>query len=154
MHPQPQALQPSQPLQQPTVHFMQTLPQADAVLAHLQMIFASRSSGLPVHFKRLYDKKVSLLGLTALMGLPERQVPPGLAQNWQQVTLGVLQLLVNYREQQVRRLGSTGVLRSPTLLCWWTAGGHWCDAVFLWHRSPRLRGVAQHQGVPVNLIGS
>eukprot|EP00891_Asterochloris_glomerata_P009638 jgi/Astpho2/9638/fgenesh1_pm.00146_%23_24_t len=67
-----------------------------------QMIFASRSSGLPVHFKRLYDKKVSLLGLTALMGLPDRQVPPGLAQNWQQVTLGILQLLVNYREQQAR----------------------------------------------------
>ena len=109
MHTQAQARQPFQPVQLTNCPLhLNSASIADPVPAHVQMVFASRSSGLPVHFKRLYDKKVSLLGLTALMGLPERQVPPGLAQNWQQVTLGILQLLVNYREQQVRLLGSTG----------------------------------------------
>ena len=146
MHTQPQAIQPSQPVQQQTDCPLYAKPasEADAVPAYVQMIFASRSSGLPVHFKRLYDKKVSLLGLTALMGLPERQVPPGLAQNWQQVTLGILQLLVNYREQQVRRPGARQGLAQSTDLLVETGALQ----SFLGSDPLMLRDVAQHQGCP------
>ena len=145
MHVQPQALQPVLPVQQhdcPLLTHANFASIDDAVPAHVQMIFASRSSGLPVHFKRLYDKKVSLLGLTALMGLPDRQVPPGLVQNWQQVTLGILQLLVNYREQQVGRLHFTGLFAMHWVLCWWTL-------VLCFVTGPlMLHDAAQHQGCP------
>lgn len=68
----------------------------------LQMIFASKDGGSPQHFRQMYDKKVNLLGLIALMTLPEEATPPPLQTAWPQLMAGTMRLLTTLKEQQVR----------------------------------------------------
>lgn len=72
-----------------------------AVLMCLQMIFKANKYGKPHHFTREYDKKVNLLGLISLLGLPEQATPPQLQQAWPQLMAGVMRLLIQLKEQQV-----------------------------------------------------
>lgn len=65
------------------------------------MIFTSNKAGKAQHFTREYDKKVNLLALICLMGLPEQATPPQLQAAWPQLMAGVMRLLIGLKEQQV-----------------------------------------------------
>lgn len=67
----------------------------------MQMIFRTNKAGKPQHFSREYDKKVNLLGLISLIGLPEQATPPPLQAAWPQLMAGVMRLLICLKEQQV-----------------------------------------------------
>ena len=65
------------------------------------MIFANKPGGSPQHFRQMYDKKVNLLGLFALITLPEETSPPQMQQAWPQLMAGTMRLLTTLKEQQV-----------------------------------------------------
>lgn len=65
------------------------------------MIFASKPGGSPLHFGRMYDKKVNLLGLLSLVAMPEETTPPQLQNAWPQLMAGTMRLLTSLKEQQV-----------------------------------------------------
>lgn len=65
------------------------------------MIFASKSGGSPQHFRQMYDKKVNLLGLIALITLPEEATPPPVQTAWPQLMAGTMRLLTTLKEKQV-----------------------------------------------------
>lgn len=65
------------------------------------MIFASKPGGSPQHFRQMYDKKVNLLGLMALLTLPQEATPPQLEPAWPQLMAGTMRLLTTLKEQQV-----------------------------------------------------
>ena len=67
----------------------------------MQMIFKANKSGKPQHFTREYDKKVNLLGLISLLGLPEQATPAQLQSAWPQLMAGIMRLLTVLKEQQV-----------------------------------------------------
>ena len=73
------------------------------LLCYLQMIFTSNKSGKAQHFTREYDKKVNLLALICLTGLPEQATPPQLQAAWPQLMAGVMRLLIGLKEQQVQQ---------------------------------------------------
>lgn len=77
------------------------LQNAHVGLFFLQMIFRSNKAGKAQHFSREYDKKVNLLGLVSLMGLPEQATLPQLQAAWPQLMAGVMRLLIALKEQQV-----------------------------------------------------
>ncbi|KAJ3675691.1 hypothetical protein LUZ60_004733 [Juncus effusus] len=60
------------------------------------MLDQKKKSGVRVNFKREHDKKVCLLGLTSLIGLPAEQLPP---EALERVFKATLQLLVAYKDQ-------------------------------------------------------
>jgi len=51
-------------------------------------------------FRRLYDKKVQVLGLLAVASLPEEQLPPEVAAGLPDILAAVLKLLIALREQE------------------------------------------------------
>ena len=74
------------------------------------MIFRSNRSGKAQHFTREYDKKVNLLALVSLMGLPEQATPPQLQTAWPQLMAGVMRLLLGLKDQQVKCMAHLDVL--------------------------------------------
>lgn len=65
----------------------------------LQLIYKTKKSGKPVHFRREHDKKVCILGLASLLLLPAEALPQELRLGFDQVFKVVLKLLVAYKEQ-------------------------------------------------------
>ena len=61
-----------------------------------------RPGGRPLHFRRMHDKKVCLLGLTAVMTCPAEALTPELLMGLPQVMGGAMRMLVALKEQQVR----------------------------------------------------
>ncbi|MEW5303971.1 MAG: hypothetical protein WDW36_006614 [Sanguina aurantia] len=65
------------------------------------LIFAnSLGSGRPKHFKRVQDKKVCALGLTALLSCPDEVLPVEIKAGMPQVLGGVMRLLVTLQQQK------------------------------------------------------
>ncbi|KAK9824621.1 hypothetical protein WJX72_011782 [[Myrmecia] bisecta] len=75
-----------------------------------QMVFAVTKHGKPRHFRRLYDMKVNLLGLAAIMAVPDEALPKELAGGLSQLMAGTIKLLLALKEQQEQeeRDGSSG----------------------------------------------
>ena len=71
-------------------------------LLRAQMIFATGRSGSPRHFRRVCDKKVNALGMTALLGVPDQALPPELAAGLPQLMAGLIKLLIALKTQQAR----------------------------------------------------
>ncbi|KAK9818968.1 hypothetical protein WJX74_009075 [Apatococcus lobatus] len=66
-----------------------------------QMIFrTSQTTDKARHFRRMYDKKVNVLGLSAVMGLPDAVLPPEVQAGLPQLMAGALTLLVRLRDQE------------------------------------------------------
>lgn len=69
----------------------------------VQMIFrTSPTTNKARHFRRMYDKKVNVLGLSAVMGLPDAVLPSEVKAGLPQLMAGALTLLVRLRDQEVR----------------------------------------------------
>ena len=77
-------------------------PAARVSALHAQMIFATGRSGGPRHFRRVCDKKVNALGMTALLGVPDQALPPELAAGLPQLMAGLIKLLIALKTQQAR----------------------------------------------------
>ena len=56
----------------------------------------------PMHFKRVHDKKICILGLVALLRVPAEGMPAEVQAGLPQVFQGVVHLLVKLKEQLVR----------------------------------------------------
>ena len=68
----------------------------------VQMIFrTSQTTDKARHFRRMYDKKVNVLGLSAVMGLPDAVLPAEVQAGLPQLMAGALTLLVRLRDQEV-----------------------------------------------------
>ncbi len=68
----------------------------------LQMIFrTSAKTQKARHFRRMYDKKVNVLGLSAVMGLPDTALPSEVQAGLPQLMGGALTLLSRLRDQEV-----------------------------------------------------
>ena len=76
-----------------------------------QMIFATGRSGTARHFRRVCDKKVNALGMTALLSVPDQALPPELAAGLPQLMAGLIKLLIALKTQQARAPCS---VRTPT----------------------------------------
>eukprot|EP00878_Enallax_costatus_P008370 GHUV01008748.1.p1 GENE.GHUV01008748.1~~GHUV01008748.1.p1 ORF type:complete len:267 (+),score=129.68 GHUV01008748.1:211-1011(+) len=63
-------------------------------------IFARSKKDKPAHFKGQQDKKVVVLGLLALLGLPDNALPPEIAAGLPQLLSGLIRLLVDLKTQQ------------------------------------------------------
>lgn len=72
---------------------------AEIFQAWLQLIYKTKKSGKPVHFRREHDKKVCILGLASILPLPVEALPQELQLGLDQVFKVVLKLLVAYKEQ-------------------------------------------------------
>ncbi|KAG0567157.1 hypothetical protein KC19_7G115500 [Ceratodon purpureus] len=66
----------------------------------LQMLYAVKKSGNPLHFIREHDKKVCILGLASLLAVPSAAMPPELQTGLDQVFRALLKLLVTYKAQR------------------------------------------------------
>ena len=66
------------------------------------MIFATGRSGAARHFRRVCDKKVNALGMTALLGVPDQALPPELTAGLPQLMAGLIKLLIALKTQQAR----------------------------------------------------
>ena len=71
----------------------------------MQMIFrTSQKTDKARHFRRMYDKKVNVLGLSAVMGLPDSVLPAEVQAGLPQLMAGAITLLVRLRDQEVSSL--------------------------------------------------
>lgn len=68
--------------------------------AWLQMLYAQHPSKKPVHFKREHDKKVCVLGLTALLSLPPASLPAEVQSGLDQIVKALLKLLTALKTQK------------------------------------------------------
>lgn len=50
-------------------------------------IFANKKSGKPKHFRRMHDKKVCVLGLVAMMAVPDEGLPADIKAGLPQVRI-------------------------------------------------------------------
>lgn len=76
-----------------------------ALQALATTIFAARKSGKMRHYTAPREKKVLILGLVALMGLPDAQLPAEVKPGMPQVTSAVLRLLLALKQQQEEHKG-------------------------------------------------
>ncbi|GLC37117.1 hypothetical protein PLESTB_000981600 [Pleodorina starrii] len=63
-------------------------------------IFAVKKSGKPKHFRRMHDKKVCVLGLVAMLAVPEEAMPAEIKAGLPQVQAGIMRLLLALKDQQ------------------------------------------------------
>ena len=68
-----------------------------------------RKTGLMRHFTRKSEKKVVALGLSAVLGVPLAQLPPGVGNTLGQVTAAVLQLLQALKRQEQATAGTVEI---------------------------------------------
>lgn len=88
--------------------------------AHVQMIFrTSPTTNKARHFRRMYDKKVNVLGLSAVMGLPDAVLPAEVKAGLPQLMAGALTLLVRLRDQEVRPHHMPTLFPAPATLTQW-----------------------------------
>uniref|UniRef100_A0A7R9YU85 Importin N-terminal domain-containing protein n=1 Tax=Chlamydomonas euryale TaxID=1486919 RepID=A0A7R9YU85_9CHLO len=64
------------------------------------LIFVSRKSGKPGHFRRMHDKKVCVLGLVSVLATPDEQLPPEIQAGMPQIMAGLLRLLTALKAQK------------------------------------------------------
>ena len=64
------------------------------------MIFRSKKSGKATHFRRMYDKKVCVLGLISILMVPDEALSPELRAGLPQVLSGVIRLLTLLHQQE------------------------------------------------------
>ncbi|KAL8100671.1 importin beta-like SAD2 [Apium graveolens] len=80
-----------------TLNILQKLGVATEIFNHwFQMLQQTKKSGLRSNFKRIHDKKVCCLGLTALLQLPAEQLP---MEAMMRVFKATLDLLAAYKDQ-------------------------------------------------------
>lgn len=71
-----------------------------------QMIFATRKTEGAKHFRRLYDKKVNVLGMAAVLTVPDESLPAEVAAGLPQLMAGLIKLLTSLKQQQARSLNT------------------------------------------------
>jgi hypothetical protein len=76
--------------------FMNTLAKA---------IGTKRKNGNMKHFNGKREKKVIILGLSAVIGIPAPQLPPGIGETLGQVTAAIVQLLIALKQQEDNKAG-------------------------------------------------
>ncbi|GMH35700.1 hypothetical protein BSKO_03568 [Bryopsis sp. KO-2023] len=65
-----------------------------------EMIFAAKPDEKWKYFKRMQDKKVSILGLTALISIPDEVLTPEIRDGMSQILNGIMKLLIALKEQE------------------------------------------------------
>jgi len=70
------------------------------------MIFATRKAEGAKHFRRLYDKKVNVLGMAAVLTVPDESLPADVAAGLPQLMAGLIKLLTSLKQQQARTLNT------------------------------------------------
>lgn len=68
--------------------------------ANCHIVPAYSKKDKPAHFKGQQDKKVAVLGLLALLGLPDSTLPPEISAGLPQLLSGLIRLLVDLKTQQ------------------------------------------------------
>jgi hypothetical protein len=84
-----------------------TLPLFMGTLA--KAIGTKRKNGNMKHFSGKREKKVIILGLTAVLGIPSQQLPQGIGETLGQVTAAIVQLLIALKQQEDNKAGKIEV---------------------------------------------
>lgn len=84
-----------------------TLPFFMGTLA--KAIGTKRKNGTMKHFGGKREKKIIILGLTAVLGIPSPQLPQGIGETLGQVTAAIVQLLTALKQQEVNKAGKTEI---------------------------------------------
>jgi hypothetical protein len=80
-----------------------TLPIFMGTLA--KAIGTKRKNGNMKHFNGKREKKIIILGLSAVLGIPSPQLPPGIGETLGQVTAAIVQLLIALKQQEDNKAG-------------------------------------------------
>lgn len=84
-----------------------TLPLFMGTLA--KAIGTKRQNGSMKHFRGKREKKVIILGLTAVLGINSPQLPQGIGETLGQVTAAIVQLLIALKQQEDNKAGKIGI---------------------------------------------
>ncbi len=84
-----------------------TLPVFMGTLA--KAIGTKRKNGNMKHFGGKREKKIIILGLSAVLGTPSSQLPSGIGETLGQITAAIVQLLIALKQQEDNKAGKTEI---------------------------------------------